>query len=107
MLLQPSTALNINSSSLNLSYNNQFTISSGSLSLASGYGVRKATGTLTAGGTSATVTHNFNTRDVVVNVYDASTYDTVETDVVRTDLNNVAVNISAAYANNLSIVIVG
>jgi hypothetical protein len=41
-----------------------------------------------ASATSFAVTHNLNTRDVVVNVYDNSTYETVEVDVTRTDANN-------------------
>lgn len=44
--------------------------------------------------TSFAVTHNLGTRDVQVQVYDNSTFDTVEVDVVRTDANNVAVSFS-------------
>ena len=41
------------------------------------------------GGTSVTITHNLGTRDVVVQLYDNSTYDTVYADVIRLDTNNV------------------
>lgn len=58
--------------------------------------------------TSFAITHNLNSRDVVVNVYDNSTYDTVETDVVRTDANTVTVSFTVAPTNNAyRVVIVG
>jgi hypothetical protein len=50
--------------------------------------------------TSFVVTHNFGTRDVIVQVYDVSTYDTVITDVVRTDTNSVTVTFSSAPPNS-------
>ncbi len=46
--------------------------------------------------TSITVTHNLGTRDVVVEVYDKTTFETVECDVVRTDTNNVSVSFAVA-----------
>lgn len=56
--------------------------------------------------TSFAVTHNLNTRDVIVNVYDNATYDTVETDVVRTNANTVTVSFSAVPTNNAYRVVV-
>jgi hypothetical protein len=45
---------------------------------------------------------------VTVNVYDSSTYETVETDVVRTDSNTVTVSFASAPSNNAyRVVIVG
>lgn len=59
-------------------------------------------------GTSFAITHNLGTRDVVVNVYDNATYDTVECDVVRTDANNVTVSFSVAPGTNAyRVVIIG
>ena len=59
-------------------------------------------------GTSFAITHNLATRDVVVNVYDNATYDTVECDVVRTDTNNVTVSFSVAPGTNAyRVVIIG
>lgn len=49
--------------------------------------------------TSFAIVHNFNTRDVVVDVYDATNYDTVIADVVRTDTNTVTVAFSVAPAS--------
>lgn len=43
---------------------------------------------------TTTVTHNFGTRDVMVQVYDTSTYDTVYGDVVRTTTNVVTVTLN-------------
>lgn len=46
------------------------------------------------------VQHGLGTRDVTVQVYDVATYETVMTDVVRTDTNNVTVSFSTAPASN-------
>ena len=54
------------------------------------------------------VTHNLGTREVVVNVYDTATYDTVECDVVRTSSNVVTLGFTAAPASGAyTVVIVG
>lgn len=58
--------------------------------------------------TSFAITHNLGTRDVVVNVYDNSLYDTVETDVIRTDNNTVTITFTVAPAvDAYRVVIVG
>lgn len=58
--------------------------------------------------TSFAVTHNLGTRDVVVNIYDNTTFDTVEADVVRTDANNVTVSFNTAPATNeYRVVVIG
>lgn len=57
---------------------------------------------------SFALVHNFNTRDVIVNVYDNATFDTVEVDVVRTDSNTVAVTFAEAPgASEYRVVIIG
>lgn len=56
--------------------------------------------------TSIPVTHNLGTRDVVVNVYDNATYDTVEVDIVRTDANTVTVSFATAPTTNAYRVVV-
>jgi len=49
--------------------------------------------------TTFSIVHNFGTRDVTVQVYDSNTYDTVITDVVRTNANQVDVSFSVAPAS--------
>lgn len=54
------------------------------------------------------VDHNLGTRDVNVQVYDNSTYDTVEVDVVRTSTTRVTVTFASAPASNAyRVVVVG
>jgi len=70
---------------------------------------KKATANVGNGlNTSFGVTHNFGTRDVQVQVYDNSTFDTVEVDVVRTDTNNVTVSFATAPGSSAyRVVIIG
>jgi hypothetical protein len=57
---------------------------------------------------SFAIVHNLGTRDVTVNVYDNATYDTVETDVVRTDADTVTVSFAVAPGNDAyRVVVVG
>lgn len=53
-----------------------------------------------------TITHNFNTRDVVVQVFDTATYDTVFADVLRDTVDSVEVTFSSAPALNAYRVVV-
>lgn len=50
--------------------------------------------------TSFAVTHNLNTRDVSVSIYDSSTYEEVFTDVVLTSTSVVTVSFAVAPASN-------
>jgi hypothetical protein len=56
--------------------------------------------------TSFAVSHNLGTKDVIVNIYDNASYDTVETDVVRTDTNTVTVSFTVAPSSNAYRVVV-
>ena len=73
-----------------------FTSSVQSIIDASGFAANVGNGTLT----SIAVTHSLGTRDVVVQVYDNTTYDTVLMDVVRTDVNTVTLTFASAPALN-------
>ena len=55
---------------------------------------------------SFTVVHAFNTREVMVQVYDSSNYDTVIADIVRSDANTVTVSFSVAPSSNAYTVVV-
>jgi hypothetical protein len=70
---------------------------------------RKVTKTVGNGvDTSFTVVHAFNTREVMIQVYDASSYDTVIADTVRTDADTVTVSFSAAPSSNaFTVVVIG
>lgn len=48
--------------------------------------------------TAYPITHNFNTRDVNVQIYDIATFDTVFADVVRTNANTITVSFTNAPA---------
>jgi hypothetical protein len=56
--------------------------------------------------TSFTLIHAFNTREVLVQVYDSTSYDTVIADVVRTDADTVTVAFSVAPSSGAYTVIV-
>ena len=70
---------------------------------------RKFTSTVGNGAlTQIPVTHNLGSREVVVNVYDSATYDTVECDVVRTSTTVVTLGFTVAPASGAyTVVIVG
>lgn len=58
--------------------------------------------------TSFTVVHAFNTSDVIIQVYDASSNDTVIADTIRTDADTVTVTFSTAPASNaFRVVVIG
>lgn len=52
------------------------------------------------GATSISVSHNLNTRDVIVQLYDNTTFDTVVADVTRTNANTVDVAFTTAPSAN-------
>jgi hypothetical protein len=70
---------------------------------------RKFTSTVGNGTlTQIPVTHNLGSREVVVNVYDSATYDTIECDVVRTSTTVVTLGFTVAPASGAyTVVIVG
>lgn len=56
--------------------------------------------------TSFTLVHSFNTREVMIQVYDSSNYDTVIADTVRTDANTVTISFSVAPSSSAYTVVV-
>ena len=50
--------------------------------------------------TSYTVTHNLGSQDVIVQLYDTSSLDTVFADVVRTSTSVVTIDFAAAPTSN-------
>jgi len=71
--------------------------------------IAKQGNTAHSGGVSTTtVTHNFGTTDVIVQVYQVSTGETVIADVVRTNSNTVTVTINGTVdTNDFTIVVTG
>jgi len=66
-----------------------------------GLAARSFVGTVGDGSaTSIVVTHNLSTRNVIVQLYDAATYDTVITDVVRTTSSAVTLTFATAPTSN-------
>lgn len=87
---------------------------SNNLAFASGYGIQKyavSNGALTAtsGSVTWTITHNFGTQDVTVQMRDISTGALVEADVVLTDVNTVTISWVSGdvSANAYRVVVVG
>jgi hypothetical protein len=83
-----STTLAVHPAGVKAAIDNAFAVS--------GFVANVGNGTLT----SIAVTHSLGTRDVIVQVYDSATYDTVLMDVVRTDANTVTLVFAAAPALN-------
>lgn len=50
--------------------------------------------------TSFVITHSLNTKDVIVQLFDTSTFDTVYADVIRNSVNQVTINFTSAPATN-------
>jgi hypothetical protein len=70
--------------------------------------VTKYTEVIGNGASSYSILHNLNTRDVVVEVYDNSSYETVTISVARTTVNSVTVSFAAPVsANAYTVVILG
>ena len=56
--------------------------------------------------TSYVVNHALGTRDVIVQIYDNTTYDTIYADTVRTDANNVTITTTTALGTNAARVLI-
>ena len=54
---------------------------------------------------SGAVTHSLNSRDVIVQLYDATTYDTVYADVQRNSTSQVTITFNATPANSVRVLV--
>lgn len=69
---------------------------------------KKYAGAITkSSSTSYTITHNLGTRDVIVQVYDPSSYEQVLVDVKMTDANKVTLTFASAPSANYRVVVIG
>lgn len=73
--------------------------------------LKKYAATITgdASKTSFTITHNLNSRDVIIQVYDNSSYDEVIVDITRTNANTATIGFASAPATGTSyrVVVIG
>lgn len=73
--------------------------------------LQKYAGTITGDGSASsfTITHNLGTRDIIVQVYDGTTYDEIIVDIVRTSTSAITVGFATAPAKNATykVVIIG
>ncbi|MDP7637200.1 MAG: hypothetical protein QF577_06605 [Phycisphaerae bacterium] len=56
--------------------------------------------------TAFVITHNLGTRDVVIQVYDAASYDTVIADVVRTSTDTATITFSSVPSSNAYVAVI-
>ena len=56
--------------------------------------------------TSFVITHNMGTRDVIIQVYDAASYDTVIADVVRSTTDTATITFSSAPSSNAYVAVI-
>ena len=75
-----------------------FTVTNGFVSAKSTTSNSTITGT-------ATVTHTLDTRDVIVQLYDTVTFETIYADVVRTSITEVTVNFGVVPTNPVRVLI--
>jgi len=102
--------LSVDGNGLGINAGTGLTHSAGALTFAAGYGVRKfSTDIGDNSATSYTVTHNFSTRDVTVQIFEnGSPYAQIEADVEHTNSNAVTVAFAAApTSNQYRVVVIG
>jgi hypothetical protein len=54
---------------------------------------------------TATITHNLTTRDVVIQLYDIVTYETIYADVVRTTTNTATITFGSTPVNSIRVLV--
>ena len=91
---------------------NTAAVSDGGTNLATGGDIYTFVTALNAGSTfaatittNATVTHNLGTKDVIVQLYDIVTFDTVFADVDRATTNTVGISFSSTPTNSIRVLV--
>ena len=56
---------------------------------------------------SFTITHNLGSRDVIVQVYDGTSYEEVMVDIARTTTSAVTIGFASAPATTYKVVVIG
>lgn len=105
-----SRGLSVDSNGLGINVGTGLTHSSGALTFASGYGVRKYAVSIGDGSaTSYTVTHNLGTKDLTIQVYDnSSPYAQIEADVEHTGNNTSTIKFATApTSDQYRVVVIG
>lgn len=54
---------------------------------------------------SGTITHNLGTRDIIVQLYDTATYETVYADVVRTNTTQATITFASTPTNSIKVLV--
>lgn len=91
------------------------TVGLGNVNAGSGINVSYSNGTATVSSTttmfaatistSGSVTHNFGTKDVIIQLYDTVTFDTVYADSIRTTTNSVTITFASAPTNPIRVLV--
>lgn len=99
--------LALNTGTFSVTASTGISVGGGGVSIDTSVVVRKYAALIGDGTTTAiTVTHNLNTRDVQVTLYDAATYAVVYADVVNATVNTVTVTFATAPASSAYRVVV-
>lgn len=105
--LQTDSGLGTTSNGLAVGAGDGITVSGGTVSVTAGYTARKYASAVGNGvATSYTLTHNLNTRDIQVSIYDATTYAEVLADIIHATVNTVTITFAIAPASNAYRVVV-
>jgi len=108
-------ALSVDSSSttqegvVRLATNNETTTGTSSVLATTPAGVKAAIDGRTATATitdDATITHSLGSEDVIVQMYDATTKETIFADVVRTNANQVTITFSVTPTNSVKVLVI-
>ncbi len=91
------------------------TVGLGNVNAGAGIDVTYSNGTATVSSTttmfaatisaSGSVTHNFGTKDVIIQLYDTVTFDTVYADSIRTTNNSVTITFASAPTNPVRVLV--